>query len=56
MHKKFEDIYSSAKSEKHVGYQKANQYIEHTGGIHNKDNFTGTIEDAKKLIGFYDRL
>lgn len=54
--KKFEDIYCSAKGEKHVGYQKAKQCIEHISGIRDKDNFEKDIEDAKKLIDFYDKL
>lgn len=54
--KKFENIYCSAKAEKHIGYQKAKQCIEHISGIPDKDSFESTIKDAKQLIDFYDKL
>lgn len=53
---RFENIYCSAKATGPVSYQKAKQCIEDVSGIPDKDSFESTIENAKKLIAFYDKL
>ena len=53
---RFENIYCSAKATGPVSYQKAKQCIEHVSYVSDRNNFENTIEDAKKLIDFYDKL
>ncbi|MCX8721420.1 MULTISPECIES: helix-turn-helix domain-containing protein [unclassified Lactobacillus] len=53
---RFENICCSAKATGPVSYQKAKQCIEHVSYVSDRNNFENTIKDAKKLIGFYDKL
>lgn len=54
--KKFECIFSSVKSKKPVSYVKAKHSIEDISGISDKNNLKSSIETAKALIDFFDKI